>query len=455
MKKSAKVKLLKKFESYLSTPQIIDCPDLKILKVKPFIKQISKILNPEPQTEKLTSQLLIENPAQPTVYRQLSITKKRRSRMLEAKSDSTMSSFHCNFGSEISKSPVKSNISKQIDQKLEKKGSEKLYRVKSSKISPKRRFKETIQQSIDEYFAGVNLPKSSTFSSRLCAFCSLEKHRNSVNTALDVGNKIWTAGSDYEIRTWVLPDDDSDPYKSSYYLKVPRIAKSSILNKHSRPVTCLTSLSSGVLSSALDGTVKLWSTEESLIKTFHFSQGIKAVLYLNESKTIFGGCGIEFQDLQENSKFHDAALEESSKVLEKHTNFTFFSAGNRGVVKLWDIRAPRFISKLSEHFDEVTGLIFRNDFEVISCGLDGFIRMFDLRKRESFRVQNTGKGLTGMTWDQNQVFVAGENLLVWDKNCEQVIDKFDVQYKWVKALKGKLYCGGLTGVVDIWDIKYM
>lgn len=447
MKKSAKAKLLKKFESYLKIPQLFDYPDVRSLKIKPFIKQISNILQPEAQTEKLPGQGLNENfSVQCGPSRQSSCVKKRVSKLQAAKSDSTMASLHCNFSSEVNRSPIKSNISRPSLKKVEK-----LYRFKSNKLNARTGFRESIQKSIDEYFAGVNLPKLSASKGVLRTMCLLDKHKNAVNAAVKVGKKVWTGGSDYELRTWLFPDEDLEPYKSSYYCPEGRMCKYSLVNKHSRPITSLTAISSRVLSGSQDGTVKLWSSEESLLKIFHFSKGLKSILYLHDNKAVFGGSSIEFQDVQSGLAFHDTVSEESGKVLEKHTNFTFFSAGHSGVVKLWDVRAPRFISKLSEHFDEVTGIAVKNDFENFSCGLDGVVKVFDLRRRECVDVQKFREGIRGICFDGRFVFVAGEKLVVCDQDCQRVLFDAEKSVKWVRSVDGMLYCGGTDGVVNIFD----
>ena len=210
--RNTKAKLLKKFESYVNSSKNFCSPSENILKIKPFIKQISRIFVPEVQSAKISPQ----NISQPTLKIQDKLTKPiftlkkspNEIKRPEVRSESTMASLQGCFSSDLTKSPKRAIVNKSSVIKIPQNSTitekiTRIYRVKSSKIQCTRKLTGSFHDSLTEYFSGISFPRSKN-SYEIYKTCNLEYtlqgNNNSVNCIEFFENKLWSGGSDCSLR---------------------------------------------------------------------------------------------------------------------------------------------------------------------------------------------------------------------------------------------------------------
>ena len=449
MKKTSKSKLLKKFESYTSFPHTVDYPSISPLKIKPFIKQISDILIPESQTDKISN-----------IYQQfssnknLNLFKKQASRIITRESGSTMASIHCHGYSGLSKSPERNSLSQKQSKVRPSPG--KVFRVKSCRKVSFVKFKQIVSNTIDEYFAGTSLAQSWCSGRQALELnFSMEKHQNSITGLLKLQSHLWTTSSDYSIRSWPIPQQSSDPYKSPEFRLGSTLTNYIQIGKHSRPITSISSHSSSpiIATGSKEGAIKFWTDSGNQVHLAHHSPGLASLLFLSKGQILSGGQSMQFFDLNQMSQFRDEISNESCKVLKSHKENTFFSSGSSGKIKLWDVRAPRSIITLSQHADEVTGLESWTETQILSCGLDAQIKVWDLRKSDCVKKLEYGNGFNGIQRLGDKVFTCGKQVCLWDLQKMEVCGVIDKKCKVIKVEEDSLVTGGFDGVVNSWKVN--
>ncbi|OMJ83394.1 hypothetical protein SteCoe_15732 [Stentor coeruleus] len=481
-KNSTKARLLKKFESYISFPKKYSSPSENFLNLKPFMKEISRIFVPECQSAKVSPNNLIpsgsfqEKPFRP------SLCIKRNSncsRIREAKSDSTMASIQAYFSSDLSKSPIRHNSVKPpiIKAPIKAKTSEKslrMYRVKSSKVNAKRTLAETFQDSFDEYFAGISLPRPSksmnTIKISQLEFI-LEGSRNSVNAVICKDSKVWAGGKDCSLRLWLMPEIVHEPYSDGCILNYDK--KQGFLGKnnsryplgskfpslliagvHRKPIEAIIECGELVISGSSDGVVKFWSTFPKQIKTITTKPGLNSLHSLNDYKLVVAGGEFTFWDVNKQSEFR-SSFEDKTCVIGKHSENTYFTGTFDSLVKLWDVRAPRSICRFIGHNDTVTGICQINEFSILSCSEDCCLREWDIRKQEMIFLRKHTKPLKHVLCKNSMTLTGGSEIVMWNRKDKEVLNYHNGSVKSLHLVEGKnvFLAGGWDGKISSWTFN--
>lgn len=459
---SAKARLLKKFESYVNFSQIARGPSESFLNIKPFIKQISRIFVPEAQSAKISPHHFSQATLSHQKSKPLLLLKKPliNRRTTEVKSESTMASLHCYFTSELSKSPFRSSNQKASVTKIPKKSSSsekvlKMYRVKSSKIPKIRNNTDSFQNSLNEYFFGVSLPrrKSSNEYYKTCNLeFTLQGATNSLNCMQVDQGKVWTGDSSGKIRTWLLPVDTPDPYMNSAYIKGSKILNNSIIGTHKKPVKALCRAGKNLVSASQDGVVKLWDLEnfEKILKS---PTGLKSIISLPNGKLITCGNDLSFWDLSQFSQFRGSLPTKPMGCLCLHSEFIFISGSDDCKVQLWDIRASRNVNNFEGHNDVITGIAVTSNNSILSCSDDYTLREWDIRKAEAISVKRAKGKLKSITVKDGFIITGGDLIRVWQ---DKLIDEIRYHKGSIKEVsycqdKNLIFAAGYDGVLSAWS----
>jgi WD40 repeat protein len=264
----------------------------------------------------------------------------------------------------------------------------------------------TLESSIsqDPSSDSSRLPNDIQIKSRLTPIKSkprtpikkLYKHKNSVNSLFIAHSTIYTASSDYTVRSWNL-----DTYKTRKVLS------------HKRSVISVRFSEQKLISASATGCLKIGK------HTKQVQPRIVCMEVINSSSLLICGSTIEFFDIQTRAPFRNP-IDEAHMInaISVHSEFTF-CIGTEGVVKLLDTRAPRPIAQFEAHSDLVTG-IYSEINSCYTCSLDGKLKLWDLRKNESITEKKTGNRLCQVAKYKNGVIAGGDQLNIWGEE-EKII----------------------------------
>ena len=244
---------------------------------------------------------------------------------------------------------------------------------------------------------------------------SYDGHRNSVNAVALSDNKIWSAGRDYKISSWIFPPIDYPFYTKS---DLQNCYSSQIA--HSRAITSITLPNSDfLLSSSLDSTVKLWKITDklSLLHIFPHKSAVKTLSALPKH-FISATSDSKLQIFDwESSHCISTFTEHLNPVntIDVHRSNTFLSGSQDYSVKLWDFRTAHSISSFSGHCDEVTIVKIIDQYCFVSGSKDHTVKTWDIRTMGILDNLKTGQVVNSLDFMKDCVVTAGEKLQVWRK----------------------------------------
>ncbi|OMJ83309.1 hypothetical protein SteCoe_15834 [Stentor coeruleus] len=239
-------------------------------------------------------------------------------------------------------------------------------------------------------------------------------HTNSINSIEILDNKIWTAGADYKIFYWDLPQNSISSTKPDNHLQI------SSNFAHSRNITCITSLNpETLLTSSIDKTVKSWKATKKLkLKTIYkHKSGVKSLSILNKN----------FISSTNDSKIHiwDLAYNSSTLSYSEHLkpvlsieNFkynTFLTGSEDSSIKLWDSRTVHSISSFNSHFDAVTKVKIIDQYTFLSSSKDMTVRTWDIRTSQTISLLNSKQEIFSLDYFKDFIIIGGEKLQLWSK----------------------------------------
>jgi WD40 repeat protein len=243
--------------------------------------------------------------------------------------------------------------------------------------------------------------------------CVLVGHTNSVNSIAVSDNKIWTAGQDYKILSWVFPSED-------YCTRTNITVSNSPYLVHTKPISQIISYRPDCLITAsMDKTVKLCKITEKLSNSvvFRHNSGVKAVIAAE--KSIISGTSdsrVHIWDI--NSHKCIISYTEHMRALTAIENFktnTFLSGSEDCSLKLWDSRTAHSISNFYGHCDSVSSIKILNPHSFWSGSKDNTVKTWDIRTSGVLETINTQQEVNSIENFREFIVVAGEKLQLWNK----------------------------------------
>lgn len=276
-------------------------------------------------------------------------------------------------------------------------------------------------------------------------------HTNSVNCIAIQDNKLWTAGADYKVFSWFLPLNEGSVSK---YEGKGRISSNIA---HSRSITGIIAVNSEtLLTSSIDKTVKIWTTNNGLVKTKTFKQkaGVKCLSVLNTSFiSATSDNKISIWDLNQN--INVLSFSEHIKPVISIDNFkcnTFLTGSEDSIIKLWDSRASHSISSFTGHSDLVTSIKIVDQYSFLSGSRDRSVKTWDIRTFGVCKTLELEQEVTSIDWYKDLLIIGGDKLQVWSKNillAETYADAKCVKYA---SQTGSVVVGSFDNSVSIYKI---
>ncbi|CAG9330629.1 unnamed protein product [Blepharisma stoltei] len=316
------------------------------------------------------------------------------------------------------------------------------------KISPKRSpvpelripFQLSYQSAVDEYFSKVSSARKGKLVDFSSKDFSLEilflGHKNSVNSIALGKNKLWSAGQDYLISSWNLPDKTiSDPYANILHSwRVgSTVSPLTTTKAHTRKINCLEIIgNSFLISGGSDQKIKIWNIERgiSLASSIKAHDGNVICLAVPSARTLLSGGSdgyIKVWDF-ENRKLAKCyeAHDKNLTCMCLHDSSTFITGSNDTTLKLWDLRASRCLSTFTEHDGEINCIKLIDKHSFLTAAEDRTIKKWDIRTcgvLENLKVDSEIKSIEII---KGKLVTGGNGIIVWD-NGKQNITQFHNQ----------------------------
>ncbi|MBD1826573.1 hypothetical protein NDI47_25795 [Microcoleus vaginatus GB1-A2] len=192
-----------------------------------------------------------------------------------------------------------------------------------------------------------------------------------------------------------------------------------------------------VASASADKTVKLWSKEGKLLKTFNHPDSVTSVSFSPDGKTIATGCADRTIRIWQvdNDKSAIATLSGHRDIVTSVSfspdGKTLASASHDNTVKIWNLANKKLLQTLTGHKDWVLGVSFSPDGQTIaSASVDKTVKLWEREsKTQKFRINP--KTLTkhsdivySIKFSPNSRYLvsasADTTAKIWNRNGEEI-----------------------------------
>lgn len=249
-----------------------------------------------------------------------------------------------------------------------------------------------------------------------------------------------------------------------------------ISENHSAPITCI-SFAPGsndtFATGSKDGSMRVWSIENYsvLMQTGISQSGYPLCVYFSIDAVLTGwtdGC-IRSHHSHTGEllwTIRDAHAGGVTALKLSHNMRYIISGGEKGDVRVWELRHRQLVSHLQEHTRAITQvLLFEDDMHAISCSKDKSFLCWDLKhdKRISSHVQRTG-GVNDVALNHNETIVITvgqeKSISFWD--LRQQLPVLSIDHSQVGMHEDEASCiavsndgnlfatGGADLVVKLW-----
>ncbi|MEG3983784.1 hypothetical protein QUA08_23755 [Microcoleus sp. T3B2] len=204
------------------------------------------------------------------------------------------------------------------------------------------------------------------------------------------------------LKSTALPVDTKNLIAERLRQAVSGVQERNRFEQHSKFVLDVSVSPDGnsVASASADKTVKLWSKEGKLLKTFNHPDSVTSVSFSPDGKTIATGCAdrtIRIWQL-DNDKSAIGLLSGHRDIVTSVSfspdGKTLASASHDNTVKIWNLANKKLLQTLTGHKDWVLGVSFSPDGQTIaSASADKTVKLWN-RKGKTQKFEITPKTLT-------------------------------------------------------------
>lgn len=323
-----------------------------------------------------------------------------------------------------------------------------------------------------------------------CILASLKGHINSWRELPNVltsdisqeQNIGITGGADGYIRIWRLDWRCLEGSITSHSSIVPYIPKLNLNfqieseESHYENVTCVKFFKNSKFfsSGGEDGYVKIWDLMmKELVSEFKVHRsgrfdGVK-VLAINSNDTLLASGGVDGKvaliDLQQNicDEVFDVHNDDSpvTALCFSPDDRVLVTAGTDGKVGVINVKQKALEIYVDCHYNSIVGVRVFDSEKIISFGLDGFVKLWNLNDMSCVAEIQGYKGLiTAIVINPylEEVVTGGFSgyIKFWKINKEKIIKEVAAHKGWVSFLtlgpQGQfLISGGSDGMIKIWD----
>ncbi|MEG4442401.1 hypothetical protein QUB47_09310 [Microcoleus sp. AT9_B5] len=215
-----------------------------------------------------------------------------------------------------------------------------------------------------------------------------------------LGNSI-KIGRDSQKST-ALPADTKNQISERLRQAVSGVQERNRFEMHSKFVLDVSVSPDGnsVASASADKTVKLWSKEGKLLKTFNHPDSVTSVSFSPDGKTIATGCADRtIRIWQVDNDKSAIAILSGHRDIVTSVSFspdgkTLASASHDNTVKIWNLANKKLLQTLTGHKDWVLGVSFSPDGQTIaSASVDKTVKLWN-RESKTQKFQINPKTLT-------------------------------------------------------------
>lgn len=356
---------------------------------------------------------------------------------------------------EVRESPILDLVN---NKQVKSSNSSKLFLIKPTKYVFTRTPTEISGEVFQDYFAG------SSFSHRIqknikSQHCTLEYWlngcRNSVNCIQSDGVSLFTGDSHGSVLKWLLPKQSSSEYFAKSYQKGMVFNTSQSLYSHKKSITSLEKINNCLLSSSMDGVIKITQGTKSQSICIKSQQGSKILKKLSNDKFFTGGSCIEFFDLITFKQFRQATDFQGVISGTVHSIFTFLTGNEDSSAIIWDVRTPRFISKFLGHKGPVTGITMSSGFTFLTCSEDYLLKEWDLRTSSEISSMRSEGPLREVLIKDNFILTGGKFLTIWTPDTSEIVSFYDVPVKtlYLDLPSDLIFVGGYNGSLSSMSLK--
>jgi WD40 repeat protein len=271
-----------------------------------------------------------------------------------------------------------------------------------------------------------------------------------------------------------LPVDTKNQITERLRQAVSGVQERNRFEQHSKSVLDVSVSPDGnsVASASADKTVKLWSKEGKLLKTFKHDDSVTSVSFSPDGKTIATGCAdrtIRIWSV-DNDKSAIATLSGHTDIVTSVSfspdGKTLASASHDNTVKIWNLESKKLLQTLTGHKDWVLSVSFSPDGKTIaSASVDKTIKLWS-RQGKTQKFQINPKTLTKHSDIVYSVKFSpnGQQLVSASKDTTAKI--WTINGKEIKTLKGhndevvsasfsrdgeKIVTGSADDTVKVWS----
>ncbi|MEG5043386.1 nSTAND1 domain-containing NTPase [Microcoleus sp. B4-C1] len=217
-----------------------------------------------------------------------------------------------------------------------------------------------------------------------------------------LGNSI-KIGRD-SLKSTALPVDTKNQIAERLRQAVSGVQERNRFEQHSKFVLDVSVSPDGnsVASASADQTVKLWSKEGKLLKTFNHPDSVTSVSFSPDGKTIATGCAdrtIRIWQVDNDKSAIPYGIAPLHGILSGHRDIvtsvsfspdgkTLASASHDNTVKIWNLANKKLLQTLTGHKDWVLGVSFSPDGQTIaSASVDKTVKLWNREsKTQKFRI---------------------------------------------------------------------
>lgn len=356
---------------------------------------------------------------------------------------------------EVKESPI---VYVPSSKQIKSSSSSKLFIIKPTKYVFTRTPTEISGEVFQDYFAGSSFSHriQKTEKSQHCILeYWLEGCRNSVNCIQGDGYNLFTGDSHCSVLRWSLPKQSSSEYFAKSYQKGTVINSSQSLYSHKKTVTSLETINNSLLSTSLDGVVKIFQGSKSPVHSIKVTQGAKLMKKLSNDKFFTAGSCIEFFDINTCKPFRQATDFQGVISSTVHTVFTFLTGNEDSSSIIWDARTPRYISKFIGHKGPVTGITMSSGFTFLTCSEDNSLKEWDLRTSSEISSRKSEGPLKEVLIKDNFILTGGRFLTVWTAETSEVVSFQSVPVKslYLDLPSDLIFVGGYNGSLSSMSLK--
>ncbi|MEG3895867.1 MULTISPECIES: WD40 domain-containing protein [unclassified Microcoleus] len=287
-----------------------------------------------------------------------------------------------------------------------------------------------------------------------------------------LGNSI-KIGRD-SLKSTALPADTKNQIAERLRQAVSGVQERNRFEQHSKFVLDVSVSPDGnsVASASADKTVKLWSKEGKLLKTFNHGDSVTSVSLSPDGKTIATGCADRKIRIwqADNDKSPIATLEGHQDIVTSVSfspdGKTLASSSHDKTVKIWNITSKKLLQTLKGHKDWVLGVKFSPDGKTIaSASADKTVKLWN-REGKTQKFQINPKTLNKHSDIVYSVSFSPNNQEIVTASADTTVKIWNRKGEEIRTLKGhndevvsasfsrdgeKIVTGSADDTVKVWN----